>query len=232
QEFRTIPSGERYIASHKGMQGYTMQMVDPDGQGPLPEFATVYTNKGKLYSMGGYIPKDESKYDKYRQQYIGQVAKDQRKKTKFFDFVQGKEVPYGAQHKDGTYTMKQFQQLVPRNHFLATYVPTIAEEYKNNNQIEKWGKGEYMAAASAVWKEIQRGLLEEIDPVYNWASASDEVLKQAASHFKKQIINLYFAKIAEDEDGFVRIMDQVYQQVAGNAIAQARRKQAVRMEVD
>ncbi|KAA6372970.1 MAG: hypothetical protein EZS28_031505 [Streblomastix strix] len=45
QEFRTIPSGERYIASHKGMQGYTMQMVDPDGQGPLPEFATVYTNK-------------------------------------------------------------------------------------------------------------------------------------------------------------------------------------------
>ncbi|KAA6404425.1 MAG: hypothetical protein EZS28_000046 [Streblomastix strix] len=57
QEFRTIPSGERYIASHKSMQGYTMQMADPDGEGPLPEFATVYTNKGKLNSMGGYIPK-------------------------------------------------------------------------------------------------------------------------------------------------------------------------------
>jgi hypothetical protein len=42
-------------------------MVDPDGDGPLPEFATVYTKKGKLYSMGGYIPKDESKYDKYRE---------------------------------------------------------------------------------------------------------------------------------------------------------------------
>ncbi|KAA6355725.1 MAG: hypothetical protein EZS28_048749 [Streblomastix strix] len=69
-----------------------------------------------------------------------------------------------------------------------------------------------MAAASAVWKEIQRGLLEEIDPVYDWANASDE--------------------IAEDEDGFVRIMDQVYQQVAGNAIAQARRKQSGKMEVD
>ncbi|KAA6359895.1 MAG: hypothetical protein EZS28_044577 [Streblomastix strix] len=214
------------------MQGYTMQMVDPEGEGPLPEFATVYTNKGKLYSMGGYIPKDESKYDKYREQYIDQVAKDQRKKTKFFDFMQGKEVLYGEQHKDGSYNMKQFQQLVPRNHFLATYVPTIAEEYKGTNQIEKWGKGEYMAAASATWKEIQRGLLEEIDPVYDWANASDAVLKQAASHFKKQIINLYFAKIAEDEDGFVRIMDQVYKQVAGNAIAQARRKQAGRMEVD
>ncbi|KAA6388751.1 MAG: hypothetical protein EZS28_015719 [Streblomastix strix] len=199
-------------------------MVDPDGQGPLHEFATVYTNKGKLYSMGGYIPKDESKYDKYREQYIGQVAKDQRINTKFFEFMYGKEVPYGAQYKDGTYNMKQFQQLVPRNHFLAIYVPTIANEFKGINQIEKWGIGEYKAAASATLKEIQRGLIEEIDPAYGWANASDAVLKQAASHFKKQIVDLYFAKIAEDEDEFVRIMDQVYQQVAGNAIAQARRK--------
>ncbi|KAA6404424.1 MAG: hypothetical protein EZS28_000045 [Streblomastix strix] len=146
--------------------------------------------------------------------------------------MQGKEVPYGAQHKDGTYNLKQFQQLVPRNHFLATYVPTIANEYKGTNQIEKWGKGEYMTAASATWKETQRGLIEEIDPVYDWAEASDAILKQAANHFKKQIISLYFAKIAEDEDAFVRIMDQVYQQVAPNAIAQAKRKQAGRMEVD
>ncbi|KAA6376838.1 MAG: hypothetical protein EZS28_027636 [Streblomastix strix] len=231
-EFRTIPSGERYIASHKGMQGYTMQMVDPDGEGPLPEIATVYTNKEKLHSMGGYISKDESKYGKYREQYIGQVAKDQRKKTKFFDFIQGKEVSYGAQYKDGTYNMKQFQQLVPRNHFLATYVPTIANEYNDTNQIEKWGKGEFMAVASASWKEIYRGLIEEIDPVYDSAEASDALLKQAASYFKKQIIGLYFAKIAEDEDEFVRIMDQVYQQVAPNAIAQARKKQARRMEID
>ncbi|KAA6359968.1 MAG: hypothetical protein EZS28_044505, partial [Streblomastix strix] len=79
QELRTIPSGEAYINGKKGMQGYTMRMVDPDGQGPLPEFATVYTNKGKLYSMGGYIPKDESKYDKYREQYIAAVPKGQRK---------------------------------------------------------------------------------------------------------------------------------------------------------
>ncbi|KAA6363959.1 MAG: hypothetical protein EZS28_040514, partial [Streblomastix strix] len=146
------------------MQGYTMQIVDPDGEGPLSEFATVYTNKEKLYSMGRYIPKDESKYDKYREQYIGQVAKDQRKNTKFFDFMKGKEVPYGEQHKDGTYNMKQFQQLVPRNHFLATYVPTIANECKETNEIEKLGKEEYMAATSATWKEIQRGLIEEIDP--------------------------------------------------------------------
>ncbi|KAA6397024.1 MAG: hypothetical protein EZS28_007442 [Streblomastix strix] len=155
-------------------------MVDPNGEGPLPEFATVYTNKGKLYSMGGYIPKDE----------------------------------------------------IPRNHFLATYVPTIANEFKGTNKIEKWGKREYMAAASATRKEIWRELIEEIDPVHDWAGASDAVLKQAASHFKKQIINLYFAKMVENEDGFVRIMDQVYQQVAGNAIAQTRRKLAGRMEVD
>ncbi|KAA6383851.1 MAG: hypothetical protein EZS28_020621 [Streblomastix strix] len=207
-------------------------MDDPYGHGPLPEFATVYTNKRKLYSIGGYIPKDESKYDKYRELYIDQVAKDQSQNTKFFDFIQGKGVPYGAQHKDGSYNMKQFQQQIPRNHFLATYVPTIANEFKGTNQIEKWGKGEYMAAASATWKEIQRGLIEEIDPVYDWAGASDAVLKQAASHFKKQIIRLYFAKIAEDEDAFVRIIDQVYQQVAGNAIAQVRRKQAGKIELD
>ncbi|KAA6371422.1 MAG: hypothetical protein EZS28_033051, partial [Streblomastix strix] len=151
QELRTIPSGEAYINGKKGMQGYTMRMVDPDGQGPLPEFATVYTNKGKLYSMGGYIPKDESKYDKYREQYIAAVPKGQRKNTKFFNFMQGKEVPYGVQHKDGSYNTKQFQQLVPRNHFLATYIPTIAQEYRDNNQIEKWGRGEYMAAAQATW---------------------------------------------------------------------------------
>ncbi|KAA6394365.1 MAG: hypothetical protein EZS28_010105 [Streblomastix strix] len=167
------------------MQGYTMQMVDQDSQCPLPEFATIYTNKGKLYSMGGYIPKDESKYDKYREQYICQVSKDQRKNTQFFDFMQVKEVPYGTQHKNGTYNMKQFKQLVSRNHFLATYVPTIANEYKGTNQIDKWDKGEYMAATSATWKEIQKGLIEEIDPVYDWAGASDAVLKQAASHFKK-----------------------------------------------
>ncbi|KAA6363762.1 MAG: hypothetical protein EZS28_040711, partial [Streblomastix strix] len=170
QEFRTIPSGERYIASHKGMQGYTMRMVDPDGQGPLPEFATVYTNKGKLYSMGGYIPKDESKYDKYREQYIATVPKGQRKNNKFFNFMEGKEVPVGAQHKDGTYRTKQFQQLVPRNHFLATYIPDIAQEFRDNNQIEKWGRGQYMAAAQATWREVLREILKTVDPQQDWSN--------------------------------------------------------------
>ncbi|KAA6395118.1 MAG: hypothetical protein EZS28_009357 [Streblomastix strix] len=148
-ELRTIPSGEAYIAGKKGIQGYTMRMVDPDGQGPLPEFAIAYTNKGKLYSIGGYIPKDESKYDKYRKQYIASIPKGQRKNTKFFNFMHGEEVPVGAKHKDGSYKMKQFQQLVLRNHFLATYIPTIAQEYRDTNQIEKWGRGEYTAAAQA-----------------------------------------------------------------------------------
>ncbi|KAA6377403.1 MAG: hypothetical protein EZS28_027070 [Streblomastix strix] len=128
--------------------------------------------------------------------------------------------------------MKLFQQLDRRNHFLAAYVPIIAGEYKDTNQIEKWGKEEYMAAASATWKEKQGGLIEEIDPVYDWTGTCDAVLKQSESHFKRQIIDLYFANIDEDEDGFVRIMDYVYQQVAHNAIAQAKRKQGGRMEVD
>ncbi|KAA6377179.1 MAG: hypothetical protein EZS28_027295 [Streblomastix strix] len=129
QELRTVPSGEAYISGKKGMQGYSMKMVDLEGQGPLLEFATFYINKEKLYSMGGYIPKDESKHDKYRQKNIAQVPKGQRKNTKFFNFMQGKEVPVGAKHKDGTYKTKQFQQLVPTNHFLATYIPDIAQEF-------------------------------------------------------------------------------------------------------
>ncbi|KAA6371177.1 MAG: hypothetical protein EZS28_033297 [Streblomastix strix] len=64
QELRTIPSGEAYIVYKIGIQGYTMRMVDPDEEGLLPQFATVYTNKGKLYSMGGFFPKDESKYER------------------------------------------------------------------------------------------------------------------------------------------------------------------------
>ncbi|KAA6390290.1 MAG: hypothetical protein EZS28_014182 [Streblomastix strix] len=109
QELRTVPSGEAYVAGKKGMQGYTMRMIDPDGEGPLPEFATAYTNKRKLCSMGGYIPKDESKYDKYREQYIASVPKRQRKNNKFFYFMENKEVPVGAKHKNGTYKMKQLQ---------------------------------------------------------------------------------------------------------------------------
>ncbi|KAA6376402.1 MAG: hypothetical protein EZS28_028071 [Streblomastix strix] len=61
QELRTIRSGEAYIADKKGVQEYVMKMANPDGEGSLLEFATVYTNKEKLYSIGGYIPKDESK---------------------------------------------------------------------------------------------------------------------------------------------------------------------------
>ncbi|KAA6360441.1 MAG: hypothetical protein EZS28_044032, partial [Streblomastix strix] len=89
------PSGETYISDKKGMQGYTMRMVDSEGESPLPEFATVYTIKGKLHSTGGYVPKDESKYEKYRKQYIASVPKGQRKNNKFFNFMEGKEVPVG-----------------------------------------------------------------------------------------------------------------------------------------
>ncbi|KAA6388128.1 MAG: hypothetical protein EZS28_016347 [Streblomastix strix] len=187
-------------------------MVEPDGEGPLPEFATVYSNKRKLYSIGRYLLKDESKYDKYREKYIGQVPKGQRKNTKFFDFMQDSEVRYGAQHKNSTYNNQYYQQLVPRNHFLVTYVPIIADEYLDTNQIEKWGKGEYMAAVSAAQKEIQRRLMEEINPAYDWAGANDAILKQAANHFNKQIRDLYFVNIVENEEGFETLMDQVYKQ--------------------
>ncbi|KAA6402101.1 MAG: hypothetical protein EZS28_002372 [Streblomastix strix] len=163
-----MPSGERYIASHKVMKGYSMKMVDPDSEDPLPEFSTT-----SVKIQNSLIAWKENK-----------------------------------------------------NHFLDKYVPIIAEEYKTTNQIEKWGKGEYISAASTAWKEVQRGLMEEIDPAYDWTGANDEELKQAASQIKKQIRNFYFANIVEDEDGFVRLMDQVHKQVSTNVIAQAIRKQA------
>jgi hypothetical protein len=57
------------------MAGWRVRNVDPDGDGPLPSFATVYTDKGKLYSMGGYIPKVESKYDSFQEDYLRNVPK-------------------------------------------------------------------------------------------------------------------------------------------------------------
>ncbi|KAA6372928.1 MAG: hypothetical protein EZS28_031544 [Streblomastix strix] len=186
QELRTIPSGEAYISGKKGMQGYIMQMVDPDGQGLLPEFATVYTNKGKLYSMGGYIPKDESKYDKYREQYIATVPKGQRK-----------IINSSISCKD-----KLFQQ---------------------TNQIEKWGRGWYMAAAQATQREVVREIIQIIDPQQNWAN--NDILKQGATVFKKQIAQTYFTQINTDEEGFATEIDRIYNYVAPAAINEARRRQ-------
>ncbi|KAA6310006.1 MAG: hypothetical protein EZS28_056395, partial [Streblomastix strix] len=65
-------------------------------------------------------------------------------------------------------------------------------------------------AESAAWKDIQRGLIEEIDPAYDWAGASDEKMKMRSQELWIKYINQY----------------------APAAIAQARRKQAGRMEVD
>ncbi|KAA6374990.1 MAG: hypothetical protein EZS28_029484 [Streblomastix strix] len=74
KELRTLHSAQAYIGTKKNMRGWNVRNVDPDGpQGPLPNFATVYTNKGKLYSMGGYIPKHETKYDAYQEEYIANV---------------------------------------------------------------------------------------------------------------------------------------------------------------
>ncbi|KAA6404137.1 MAG: hypothetical protein EZS28_000340 [Streblomastix strix] len=174
QELRTIPSGEAYIFGKKGMQGYTVRMVDPEGEGPISEFATIYTNKGKLYSIGGYIPKDESKNDKYREQYIASVPKGQRKNNKFFNFMQVLAVPVGAKRK------------------YATYIPDIAQEFRETNQIEKWGRGQYMAAAQVTWREVayytqvntdEEAFATEIDRLYNQvapAAINEATRKQEA----------------------------------------------------
>ncbi|KAA6365353.1 MAG: hypothetical protein EZS28_039122 [Streblomastix strix] len=200
-------------------------MVDSEGESPLPEFATVYTIKGKLYSTGGYVPKDEIKYEKYRKQYIVSVSKGQRKNNKFFNFMEGKEVPVGVQHKNGSNKLKFFQQLVPRNHFLATYIPTIAQEFRQTNQIEKWERDSYMAAAQATWREVVKEILQIIDLQQNWEN--NDIFKQGATVFKKQIAQTYFTQINTDELAFATEIDRIYNQIAPAAINETGRRQGV-----
>ncbi|KAA6336769.1 MAG: hypothetical protein EZS28_052846, partial [Streblomastix strix] len=177
KELRTLPSAQAYIGSRKSMAGWKVRNVDPDGpEGPLPNFATVYTDQGKLYSMGGYIPKVESKYDSFQEQYIGNVPKGQRKTTKFFDFMKGKKVPYGKAK-----IQTDYQRLNPHQHFKSAYVPTMAEEFNQANGGELWKlKGAYMYVAAAAWDLIVRHLLKIIDTQVNWDAASKETVKQAA----------------------------------------------------
>ncbi|KAA6352997.1 MAG: hypothetical protein EZS28_051476, partial [Streblomastix strix] len=74
KKLRTLPSAQAYIGSRKRMAGWKVRNIDPDGpEGPLPNFATVYTDKGKIYSIGGYIPKVESNYDSLQEDYIAYV---------------------------------------------------------------------------------------------------------------------------------------------------------------
>ncbi|KAA6387479.1 MAG: hypothetical protein EZS28_016994, partial [Streblomastix strix] len=62
----------------KIIAGWRITNEDPDGpERPLPNFATVYTDKGKLYSIGGYIPKLESKFDSFQEDYIRNIPKSQ-----------------------------------------------------------------------------------------------------------------------------------------------------------
>ncbi|KAA6391265.1 MAG: hypothetical protein EZS28_013207 [Streblomastix strix] len=117
KELRTLPSAQAYFGSRKSMAAWRVRNQDPDGpEGPLPSFATVYTDKVKLYSMGGYIPKLERKYDSFQEDYIGNVLKGQRKTTKIFDFMKRKKVPYGQ-----TKIQTDYQRLNPHQHYISAY---------------------------------------------------------------------------------------------------------------
>ncbi|KAA6356308.1 MAG: hypothetical protein EZS28_048165, partial [Streblomastix strix] len=96
KELGTLPSAQAYIGSRKNIAGWKVSNQDPDGpERQLPSFVTVNTDKGKLYSMGGYAPQLESKYDTFHENYLRNVPKDQRKTMKFFYFMKGKQDPYG-----------------------------------------------------------------------------------------------------------------------------------------
>ncbi|KAA6394657.1 MAG: hypothetical protein EZS28_009818 [Streblomastix strix] len=214
KELRTLPSAQAYIGTKKNMRGWNVRNVDPDGpQGPLPNFATVYTNKGKLYSMDGYIPKPESKYDAYQEEYIANVPKGQRKETKFFDYMQGKQVAHGKKK-----TLVNYQRQNPHQHFMSAYVPTMADEFNQTNGGDLWKlKGAYMYVAAAAWDVVLRGLLGRIDNSQDWNTVTKETIKQAARIYKKQLSEQYFGMVDEDEVEFARRIGNLYNQVAQTA---------------
>ncbi|KAA6400046.1 MAG: hypothetical protein EZS28_004434 [Streblomastix strix] len=151
KELRILPSAQAYIISRKSMAGWRVRIVDSDGpEGPLPSFSTVNTDNGKLYSMGGYIPKVESKYDAYQENYIGSVLKGQRKTMKFFDFMKGKKVPLGKAK-----IQTDYQRQNPHQHYMSATVPSKAEEFNQAYGGDLWKlKGAYMYVAAAAWDLI------------------------------------------------------------------------------
>ncbi|KAA6378294.1 MAG: hypothetical protein EZS28_026180 [Streblomastix strix] len=177
KELRTLPSVQAYIGTKKNMRGWNVRNVDPDGpQEPLPNFATVHTDKGKLYSMGGYIPKPESKYDAYQEEYIANVPKGQHKETKFFGYMQDKQVTHGKKK-----TLTNYQRQNSHQHFMSAYVPTMADEFNQTNGGDLWKlKGAYMYVATAAWDVVLRGLLGRIDNSQDWNTVTKETIKQAA----------------------------------------------------
>ncbi|KAA6350472.1 MAG: hypothetical protein EZS28_051893, partial [Streblomastix strix] len=237
KELRTLPSAQAYIGSRKSMAGWRVRNVDPDGpEGPLPNFATVYTDKGKIYSMGGYIPKLESKYDTFQEDYIRNVPKGQRKTTKFFDFMKGKKVPYGKGKVPTDY-----QRMNPHQHYMSAYVPTMAETFNQANGGELWKlKGAYMFVAAAAWDLILRNLLGMVDNQVNWGTASKEMVKQAARVYKNEIAAKYFGMVDEDEERLATIVGTLYDRVAILAYRQKEGRQlqlgneapATQMQVD
>ncbi|KAA6399669.1 MAG: hypothetical protein EZS28_004802 [Streblomastix strix] len=221
KELRILPSAQAYIGSRKSMAGWRVRNVDPDGAGPLPSFATVYTDKGKLYSMGGNIPKLESKYDAFQENYIHDIPKGQRKFTKFFDYMKGKQVPYG---KDKVAT--DYYRLNPHQHYMSAYVPTMAEEFNQNNGGDLWKlKGAYMYVAAAAWDLIIRHLLKIIDTQVNWDAASKETVKQAARIYKNEIATKNFQMVDDDEVALATNIGNLYNSIAQLAYMEKQRNQ-------
>ncbi|KAA6378707.1 MAG: hypothetical protein EZS28_025765 [Streblomastix strix] len=184
-ELKTLPSEQAYIGTRKGIFGQPVRNIDPDGEGPLPSFATVYTDKEKLCSFGGYIPKLESKHDAFQEEYIVNVSKSQRKARRFFDYMKGKQVPYGKGK-----VQTDNQRLNPNQHYMSAYVPTMAETFNQANGGDLWKlKGAYVFVAAAAWDLVLRNLLKNIDAQVNWDTASKETVKmlQESLRYERQM---------------------------------------------
>ncbi|KAA6390307.1 MAG: hypothetical protein EZS28_014165 [Streblomastix strix] len=214
KELKTLSSAQAYIGTKKNIRGWIVRNVDPDGHDePLPNFATVYINKGKLYSMDGYFPKSESKYDVYQEEYIANVPKRQRKNRMFFEYMGGKQVSYGRKK-----TLVNYKRQNPHQHFISAYAPTMADEFNQTNGGELWKlKEAYMSVAAAAFDVVLRGLLARIYNTQDWNTVIKDTIKQAARIYNKQIAEQYFGIVDEDEVEFARRIENLYNQVAQTA---------------
>ncbi|KAA6313118.1 MAG: hypothetical protein EZS28_055808 [Streblomastix strix] len=80
-----------------------------------------------------------------------------------------------------------------------------------------------MAATQATWREVLREILAAIDPQQNWSN--NDILKQGATAFKKQVAQAYFSQVSTDEEAFSTEIDRLYNQFAPAAINEAKRRQ-------
>ncbi|KAA6399149.1 MAG: hypothetical protein EZS28_005324 [Streblomastix strix] len=209
-ELRTLPPIQAYLDSRKSVADYRARNLDPNGpEELLPNFSTVYIDKGKLYSLSGYIPKLESKHDSFQEDSKRHIPKCQHKTSKFFNYMKEEQVPYVE-----NIIPTNNQRLNSHQHFISAHVSTMADELNKANGGNLWKLiGAYIYVIAAAWDVVLRNLLKTIDAQVNWNAASNETVKQATRVYKMNL-QLNISKMVDDDEvAFATNIGKIYNNV-------------------